>query len=232
MIRRWGEALLNLLFPEVCEVCGRSLIFGEKVMCTSCLGELPVCQESGHRLSPIEQKCFVEGCLVRGTSLFYYHKDSPYADLIRRLKYYRQPQIGIYLGELLARDRISSSDFFSTADCIIPVPIHFLKKLKRGYNQSREIAKGIRKATGLPIVSNLYAVRGHGSQTRRNAQERWDNTRGLFKVRNPEMLAGKHIILVDDVVTTGATLTRCATVLRDSVPGIRISLISLATTKN
>ena len=122
---------------------------------------------------------------------------------------------------------IAEDGFFEGIDAVIPVPLHRLKQMKRGYNQSRAIAEGIEKATGIPVADNLKCSRAHKSQTRLGMADRWLNTRDIFSVSAPEELEGKHVLIVDDVITTGSTLTACCRAVHGAVSHVRTSVLTL-----
>lgn len=230
LLRLW-QSFMTLIFPNVCEVCGQTLVSGEKVICTNCQINLPRLAKSvPGGMNSVERKCFIADCCVAGTALYRYFRHDRYAILIRKFKYFGRRDIASDLGGILAEER-KNDGFFNSIDYLIPVPMSFIKKIKRGYNQSHEICRGISRVTGIPIADNLYAMKGHGTQTHKNAEERRKNIEGIYSVRRPSELEYKHIGLVDDVVTTGATMQQCAKVLHDSIPGIRISFITIGTTE-
>lgn len=160
------------------------------------------------------------------SGFFFYEKGHPYANILHDLKYRNQPQLGQYFAGIYAQELLNDG-CFTHIDCIIPVPLHRSKKAKRGYNQSEEIAKGFARVLGVPICTNIIiANRAHESQTNKGTLERWQNTQGIFTARNTDCLHHKHVLIVDDVVTTGATLLNTALTIAD-VPGIKISLATL-----
>ncbi len=169
--------------------------------------------------------------VVRATAYFYYYKEGKYSGLIHHLKYYDHPEVGTYLGRLAANE-LRQSGFFDGIDMIIPVPLSKKKNRKRGYNQCDYIARGISEITGIPIHSDCAErVIDTDTQTHKNHMERWKNTEGAFRVIKPEILKGKHLLLVDDVSTTGATLHACVSSLL-TTPSVRISIFALTTAKD
>lgn len=160
---------------------------------------------------------------------FFYSKDSDIARLMHDLKYRHFKGLASYLGEIVAKELLPTG-FLSDIDCIIPVPMHFLKKARRGYNQTEEIAKGISLISGIPVATNLKAVRSHRTQTALSLEKRLKNTENLFSVDYPEKLNNKNILLVDDVCTTGATLSSAARTLCDASTGVEVSLLTLGVT--
>lgn len=165
--------------------------------------------------------------LERATSFFYYRKGSDYRQILYRLKYRGEKEIGEVMGRYMATELLSCR-FFSDIDVIIPVPLHAKKQRSRGYNQSEWIAQGISAVTGLPVdVASVFRNKNTPTQTRKTVLERWENVDQTFTLRSPERFAGKHLLIVDDVLTTGATTVACASVFV-GVEGVRISVLTLA----
>lgn len=164
---------------------------------------------------------------IRATAYFHYYKNGKYSNLIHHLKYYEHPEVGTYLGRLAATE-IKASGFFDGIDIIIPVPLSKKKQHQRGYNQCDYIARGISEATGIPLRTDcIERTIDTDTQTRKGRMERWKNAKGIFRVTTPSALKGKHILLVDDVATTGATLHACLSALL-AASNIRISVFTLA----
>ncbi len=148
--------------------------------------------------------------------------------LIHQLKYKGNYEIGVFLGKLCG-SKLKDSEYFNTADVIIPVPLHWKKVKKRGYNQSEMFAKGLSKIMGAELNTTVLSRKVHTeTQTRKSRQERWKNVSDVFELSAPGQLTGKHILLVDDVITTGATLEASATRLC-SIPDVKISIATIAT---
>ncbi len=166
----------------------------------------------------------------RVAALFFYRPQAQPRHMIHDLKYHYAPEIGEYLGQLTVK-RMQPYGFFDGIDAIIPMPITWLRRLQRGYNQSEEIAKGLHELTGIPVYKDV--VKRHRfkrSQTRLKAQQRRENVQGAFLLRKGEKIRGKHILLIDDVITTGATISACAEELA-KVADVRISVLSICLTK-
>lgn len=228
-LMQWWNAFVDIIFPKTCEVCGRTLVSGEEIMCLHCLIRLP--RTNFHLLpdaSPV-LKMTSEAKIYRMASMFYYTKGSGYASMLKKSKYNHHPEIDRALGERFATE-LMPVGFFDGVDFIIPVPMYRWKKFLRGFNQSEEIANGIGNVTGLPVIYNLEAIKPHKTQTRRSASERTILSDDIFNVHRPEELEGRHILLVDDIVTTGGTVAACSSAIRKAVPSVRISLFSLAHT--
>lgn len=226
ILTRLGDAL----FPAVCECCGRSLVEGERTLCLHCFYEMPRTTCHLDSFSEIHKLLAAPGLPVERTaSMFHYIKESPYAMLIQRAKYNDRPGIARHLAETFARE-LTATDFFEGIDMLLPVPLHRRKLLRRGYNQSEVIARGINNITGIKTGDNLTAL-PHSTQTRKNAVERAANMEGKIQVVHPEELAGKHILLIDDVITTGATLLTAIRAIKRKSPTTRISILTLAASK-
>ena len=165
--------------------------------------------------------------VVRAGAFLFYAKGGDVQKLLFALKYYGNSKLGHFLGRCIAREW-QPSGFFEGVDAIVPVPLHRRKQRMRGYNQSCILAEGISSVTHIPLWDNLL-VRSHftETQTRKGRYERWVNVADMFACTSPEALRGKHILLVDDVMTTGATLVACADAMAQ-IPDLRISVLTLA----
>ncbi|HDJ34493.1 MAG TPA: ComF family protein [Bacteroidetes bacterium] len=223
----WLGDLIRLFFPAVCAGCGESLVTGEKVLCTRCLFLLPRSQYHLSTDNPVSRLFWGRVTIEQATALYVFEKGSIFQSLIHQLKYRGRKDIGLYLGRLLGTE-IKDAPGFSHAEVIIPVPLHPSRKRERGYNQGEYIAKGMAEVMQAETeFGNLVRKRKTPTQTRRSRIERWENVRGMFAVKKPHRLENRHILLVDDVVTTGATLEACAEVLL-GIPGVRVSIATLA----
>ena len=165
--------------------------------------------------------------IEHATAYFFYEKGSPYASILHDIKYHSLPKMGYWLASRAVTE-MAGSHFFEGIDVVTAVPLHRSKLAHRGYNQSEYLARGIADRLGIPYVEALNAVKPHSTQTHKGALERWQNIQGNYALKNDAShLSGKHILLVDDVITTGSTLTVCASLLK-SIPGATISLFTLA----
>lgn len=180
-------------------------------------------------MNRMEQRFAGKFPFEHATGYFFYDSDTAIAALVHDFKYRHYRGLANMLGKIIAEE-LSITPFFGDADAIIPVPMHIFKKARRGYNQTEEIAKGISSILNIPVLTNLKAVRPHRSQTRLTHEERLTNLSDTFAIINPEELQNRHIILLDDVCTTGSTLTTCADTLLSASPTLRLTLLTLAVT--
>lgn len=218
---------LNLLFPNICIVCGESLHKHEQQLCINCIHRIPKTNYHLATNNPIEKRFWGKVPIHRGTSFFFFQKGSPYQKILHSLKYRRNQEIGELLGKYAAEELLDSVDF-STIDIIIPVPLHPKKYKTRGYNQSECIGKGLSKILEKPIdTTSLIRIRENTTQTKKSVFERYENTEGIFILQNQNNLTGKHVLLVDDVLTTGSTLEACVRTLI-KIEGIKVSIFTLA----
>ena len=222
----WDD-FFSLLFPRICYGCGSHLVKNEKLICTECYVVIPRTNFHTKKDNPVAQ-AFWGRCKIESAAAFsFFNKGSRIRKLIHSLKYKGVKEVGYELGRIYGLS-LKSSDFLDGIDFIVPVPLHKSKERTRGFNQSEIIAAGISEATGLPLVANaIKRQRATSTQTKRSRMERWENVEGIFALKNSDLLAGKHILLVDDVITTGATIEACvAEILK--AEGVKVSVVALA----
>lgn len=224
----WFHSFWSLLFPRCCVVCGSPLSRGEECLCTCCNINLPRTGFHLRKDNPLE--CLFWGRipgLKRASSFLFYRKGSDFRRILHLLKYGGYKELGEVMGRYMAAE-LSSGGFFDGVDMIIPVPLHRKKQKLRGYNQSEWIARGIASVTGIPLCAEcMIREKNTETQTRKSTFERWENVEGIFRLCDTVHFEGKHVLLVDDVLTTGATTVACASVFA-RVSGIRISVLTLA----
>jgi ComF family protein len=222
-----ADDFVSLFLPRLCLACRVHLVRGERILCTGCL--LSIARtDFHHRRDNMIEKVFWGRCLVERAAAFsVYNRGSRIRKLVHSLKYEGRRDIGIALGELYG-SVLAESGFMESIDLIIPVPLHPVRQRQRGYNQSECIARGLSASTGVAYRNDIMIrVAGAGSQTSRGRYERWENVQGLFSVRKPGQINGKHILVVDDVITTGSTIEACVTALQ-SAGNVRVSVAALA----
>ncbi len=231
MISFWTR-LLDLISPRLCVVCGQRLAVSEETLCSKCNLHLP---RTGFASNPYENlmaKTFWGQIpLERAAALFYYEPHAETANIIYELKYKNHPEAGLTMGRMTARE-LQRSGFFEGIDAIVPVPLARKREHQRGYNQSLEIARGVSQITGLPILNKVVRRTAfEGSQTQKSRQERNENVEKVFELADGDSISGKHLLVVDDVVTTGATIIACGKQLTKA-GGVRLSVLSLGFTKS
>lgn len=228
----WITRILDFISPRLCVVCGQRLAPTERSLCSVCLFHLPRTDFHQKPLdNPMAQLFWGLAPIEKAAALFYYHPHSETAQLVYRLKYNNRPDIGEDMGRVMANE-LQTADFFSDIDVLLPVPLASKRLRQRGYNQSEQLAKGISDITHLPIVTKVLR-RKHfqQSQTTLNRWQRQENVEDTFWLKDGSQLQDKHVLLIDDICTTGATLISCANTLKD-IEGIRISVLTLGFTKD
>lgn len=223
----WLNDFINLFYPNVCQACGRPLVKNEKVICLSCLYKLPRTNFQYFEDNPIARIFWGRVNLTTATSLLFFNKGGHVQKLMHEFKYHGKYETAIFLGSLMGRELIKS-DLYKDVDIVIPVPLHKKKLRKRGYNQSEMIAIGISKTMNTEIKNDvLIRTEYTETQTKKSRYSRWENVRGKFAVINKEKIQNHHLLLIDDVLTTGATLEACAQFLTE-IPNVKVSVATLA----
>lgn len=231
------KELSGLLVPSTCCVCGRRTSAQEAHICLHCLLEMP--RTNLHYANPsitaaneIQERLSWMPPLRYAAAWFYYSSYSPYAEVVRHAKYFDRPGIAVQAGELYGAELVADTPSLTEdIDVLLPVPMHWSKHIRRGYNQSRLICRGLSRATGIPVGDNLAALRGHRTQTRKSVFERREALSDIFAVEEPRELEGLNAAIVDDVITTGATIGRCATVLLEQAAVNSVSVLALGLTR-
>lgn len=218
--------LSNLFFPECCPVCSIRLLPSEQGVCLQCLHALPKTNNFMEPDNLAETLLAGRFPFERAATFCVYSRGGVLQPLIHQLKYNNKKEIGVLLGKLFGKDLIGS-EFILPIDLIVPVPLHPQKQKERGFNQAETIAYGLSEVTSIPVSSgNLVRAIFNPTQTQRTKTQRWENVKGIFDLLHPSLYAGKHILLIDDIITTGSTLEACAHALLKS-PGIKISVATL-----
>lgn len=217
----------HLLFPVTCQACGRGLYQHEQTLCSFCIRQLPRTKYHIHQDNPVQQIFWGRLPLHSSAAFLFFHKHSKIQHLIHQLKYKGCKDVGIFLGDLYGKD-LKKSELFGTVDVIIPVPLHKSRLKKRGYNQSEMFAAGLAKSMHVHLdKQSLYRTSATETQTKKSKSERWKNVSEKFALQNPEMLAHKHLLLVDDIITTGSTIEACGQILMQ-IPGVKLSVAAIA----
>lgn len=229
-IQRTAADLAHLLFPVVCSACGLTLHQGEKAICTHCINDLPYTDFHLYSANQVAKQFWGRIPCDAAMAMLYFKRGSKTQHLIHHLKYEGKTELGEILGGLLG-ERLKLSNQYKAIDTIIPVPLHAKKERSRGYNQCQHIANGLANSLRLSVSNDiLLRKKQTSSQTSKSRYTRYENIQSVFQVNSAESIQNKHILLVDDVITTGATLEGCGNSLFNS--GIRkLSIVALAFTK-
>ena len=222
--------IFNIFFPEVCLCCYEQLSSNEFTVCLTCRHDLPLTNFSFEAENLVKKSFYGRIPIENATALFYFFKKGKVQQLIHELKYNKQQQVGNFIGNWLG-DEIVESNRFNNIDFIVPVPLHKNKLKKRGYNQLTIF--GERLAEKLNITYNstiLVKISSTKTQTKKLRLDRWKNVQELFFVQNNVDLKNKHILLIDDIITTGATLEACCKAF-NKIKGLKISIACMAYTK-
>ena len=218
---------LALFFPQLCPACGNELVSHEKVICTDCHYNLPLTNFHLQTDNIVARQFWGKINLEGAYALYYFTKGGKVQNLIHYFKYKGMQQIGNTLGNI-AGSQLAANPKFASIDYIIPVPLHKSRLKERGYNQSACFAQGLaEKLNGSVEEDNLIRTRATETQTHRSRFERFENMQEVFAVKNPEKLKGRHVLLVDDIVTTGSTLEACAIPLLQ-IEGLKLSIATIA----
>ncbi len=219
---------ISLIFPRICAGCGNNLWNKEETICHFCEYHLPKTNFHQDPENPVS--CLFRGRveIETGAAFLYFHKGSNVQRLVHQLKYKGRKDVGIYLGKRYGH-LLKYSPHFNSADAIIPVPLHRKKQMQRGYNQSEQFAIGLSGSMNIPVNTLLLSrIKATETQTRKSRFSRYENVKEIFTVNSPQDWKGKHLLLVDDVITTGATLESSILAL-GIIPGVRISVACIAT---
>lgn len=218
--------LFNLFFPASCVACDKNLIRNEEYICLNCLYDIP--RTNFHKLQDnmISRIFWANKGFENATGFYYFSKGSKFQSILHKLKYQNKPEIGYQIGKLYASEIKNSS--YNNVDTIIPVPLHNKKLRKRGYNQSEMIAKGVaeifcKNVDSTSVIRKIFTE----TQTKKNFEDRQKNVDSVFFVTNTEALKNKHVLIIDDVVTTGATLNSLTKTILE-VENTKVSILVIA----
>nr|WP_294793167.1 phosphoribosyltransferase family protein [uncultured Mucilaginibacter sp.] len=227
VLTRYLADFTSLLFPHLCPACGEALMANEHVLCTDCRYSLPF---TNFHLQPdnvVARQFWGKLNIEAAYAMYYFSKGGKVQNLLHHLKYKNMPQIGKVLGSIAA-EQLLKSDTFKEIDHIIPVPLHKRRMRERGYNQSACFGEGLAQRLDADLTeNNLVRIRHTETQTHKSRFARFENMQEVFAVKDPDQLINKHILLVDDTVTTGSTLEACGIELL-KIPGVKLSIATIA----
>lgn len=223
------ESLVQLFYPHQCLGCGCDFLRLNYLLCSRCIHQLPETGFFNQRNNPVEKIFYGRTRVENAAALYYFTKNSLIQELMVQLKYRGNQSVGLFLGRMIGY-ALRNAVAFNGIDALVPLPLNPKKQFKRGYNQASLICNGISEICGLPLLPDAVLRKQFTeSQTTRNRVGRWLNMEGVFEIRYPDQLADKHLLLVDDIITTGATLEACASYIL-AVPGTRLSIATAAYT--
>jgi len=220
--RKYFDGFITLFYPRICVVCGNVLTGHTGILCVTCMASLP---ETGYHLcrnNPVEQLFYGRLPVEKAATLLFFDKGSRYRSLLYQLKYHGRTEIGTFLGKLIGSRLSEAGD--ADYDVILPIPLHHKRLRKRGYNQSALIAKGMAEILKIPVREDLLTRKIlNPTQTRKGRYQRWENVEGIFECTDDHYLLNRHVLVVDDVITTGSTIEAAGSCLA-GIEGIRISV--------
>lgn len=225
----WGD-FISLIYPRTCVCCGKLLLKSDDFICNYCFVSLPKSNFHQEADSEIDRVFYGRVPLLKAGSYLLFEKSGKVQKILHSIKYQKNKDLAVQMG-IWYGETIKDNPLFSKSDFIVPVPLHPKKQKERGFNQSETFAIGLSKALSIPVMTNNLVRNEYTStQTRKSKIERWENVKDKFDLRHPELLQNKTILLVDDVITTGATIDACYEALKN-IPGIKVSVLSLAYAK-
>lgn len=225
--RALWSGFLHLIYPELCVACGADMPAGDACFCFRCQLKISVSDMHLVRENEFTDRLWGRLQLESGAAMYYFTRKSPVQQALHQLKYHNKPEIGVKMGRAFGR-KLKASDVFRPVEAIVPVPLHPKKERLRGYNQSAQFAQGISEVMDIPVLRNALVRRAFtATQTKKKRMERFENVDDVFVVEKPTLLQGKHLLLVDDVLTTGATLETCGQALL-GIAGTRLSVATIA----
>jgi ComF family protein len=210
------EALLHMLFPSLCFGCEENSVDKEEMICIHCKLTLPFTSFEIIRNNPVEKLFWGRVPVLFSTSTFYYSEKTSIQNIIHHIKYRDQKELGIFMGNMMG-DRLRILLQENNTDICMPMPLHPTREKKRGYNQASLLCEGMQQTTGIPYNDLVLERRiATDTQTQKNRTARWNNVKDVFAINLPKRIQNKNIVLVDDVITTGASMEACAHILLEN----------------
>jgi ComF family protein len=221
---------ISLFYPKVCAACDGELLKGEEFICVDCQLQLPYTGFINQSPNAVEQMFWGRVELEAATAYLYFKKGNRTRKIMHRIKYKGEKELAEHIGKMMGEE-MTQSERFKSIDGILPIPLHKKKQRKRGFNQSEWFAKGLAEKLNVEVITDvLLKTSETKSQTQKNRWQRWLNMGEQFVIKQPETIANKNILLVDDIVTTGATLEACTLLLKEETD-CKISIATMAITE-
>lgn len=226
---RWIKELWLLFFPKRCAACGGVLHSGESVLCVECRNNIPYTFYWTIKENYLTELFSGRFLFHHASALFFYDKQTIWSDMIISMKYFSDYYVAEAMGVIYGK-MIQENPFYDQIDLIVPIPLHKKRLRERGYNQAEGFARGIERQTGIKVEPNAVkrAVYTQKQALKKSAQQRWENVENAFEIVNADLLKGKNIMIVDDVITTGATIEACAKAICDAIPDTRFFIGAIA----
>ncbi len=226
-LKRGYNDVLNILYPRLCLSCSNVLYDTETEICHRCLSQLHLTGFDIKQNNPVYERLSAIVNIEKATALFVFDKSGIVQELIHQLKYNNHQEIGVFFAKT-ALDYLTENNFFDDIDYIVPVPLHPKKQRQRGYNQMTEFGRNLGNFFSIPYTEKILLRKIYTeSQTKKNALQRRENVSKAFKIAEPEKYTGKHFVIIDDVITTGATIEACAETILNTIPDAKVSILAL-----
>jgi ComF family protein len=224
-VKEIKESLLHLLFPHVCAGCGSDLVNDNRSLCLKCMDAMPETNFELYPNNPVEKKFWGRLPVNQATAQYYFTRESLMQQLMHQFKYRGNKELGLQLGQLMGDSLYQSGRF--NVDALVPLPLFASKERRRGFNQATILCEGMAERMQIPVLKNAVIRSQHtDTQTKKGRIERWQNMEGKFILSDSDAISDKHILLVDDVITTGASLEACGIELLKA-PGVTLSIATL-----
>lgn len=228
IVKEYSEGFIALFYPQFCVICKKELNGQQEHFCFLCEQDLHYTYFEKYRVPSIADELFWGRIKIENVySLLYYEKGNSTQKILHHIKYHQGKELGYFMGRIIGK-RLKASDKFSTLDALVPIPLHSKKEFLRGYNQSLLIAQGIQEELDIPIVNAIYRKTNDESQTKKTKEERYENVMGRFAVQPGLLDDYHHVMIVDDVLTTGSTLEFATLAVLHALADVKISLGTIA----
>ncbi len=232
MINTIANSVKHILFPHLCNGCGSDLISGHHLLCLKCYNHLHKTNFDELQNNPVEKTFWGRLACNAAMSQYYFSKDSILQKLIHQFKYKGNKDLAVYLGKTIG-ESLKQSQRFKNIEAIIPLPLFPDKEMRRGYNQAAVLSEGIAAILQIPVMYNIvHRIRYTDTQTHKTRMERWQNVEGVFITKQQAEIQNKSVLLVDDVITTGATIEACGNAIIEDVKGVKLNIATLAFASN